>query len=180
MGMKELAARAGMSENAFANIHGAIGRNGIDTYSLDLIAEWVVLLSGIPCSVYMSGGNVATVAMGELYWTYEDGSVGPHVDDFDYPRGAVNLCTPVLAGPGHFDGPGWSIGRSYPEEFSIGYDNQDPLIGDDGDCVDGFGLDPVDEKAVAERMIRFYRDHPRVRAGELPNPEPPNPEGASA
>lgn len=142
---------------------------GAPVYNLELIVAHVrELLPGVRCYVEQTGGGIATIYLGESY------CIGDSGDPTLWPCALGNYCVehdmlvPVMAGPGHFEGPGFSEGRSYVEEFSLGYDAFDPLWAEGiPPCVDGFALDPIDERAVARRLVEFYRAHPRVSDGSI-------------
>lgn len=154
------------------NIHGAIGRGGVDIYSMDLIAEWVRCehLPDVRCYVEQTGGGCATVYLGGPYYAESDWNVALDQVRFDaLPRAEqarYDQIVPVMAGPGWFAGPGWTDGRADPGDFAIGYDVNDPEVADHPG-VDGFGLDPVDEYVIARLMAELYREHPRVKRGEI-------------
>jgi hypothetical protein len=138
-------------------------------YDLEEIVEHIrTELPGVRCYVEQTGGGVATIYLGWTYCVDREGRVvnwptplADYCDDRDH-----DVFIPVMAGPGYFDGPNWTQGRCLLEELSVGYDVNDPVVAEDPG-VDHFELDPVDERGVAQLMVRLFREHPRVVAGEL-------------
>jgi len=82
--------------------------DGFPPFDLDRICAELAAL-GVPATVEQTGGGTATLYAGEPVYD-------PDEERYEYP---------VSAGPGHFVGPGWSVARSYREEFSFGPNDQD-------------------------------------------------------
>jgi hypothetical protein len=157
--------------NVVAAVVEVVGAVFID---LEKVVEFVKAeLPDVECLVQQTGGGVATIYLGSTYVLDVDGEVLP---EDRYDDLLATWCVPVMGGPGHFQGPHWTEGRSYAGEFSIGYEVNDPLTKDDRG-VDGWDLDLAygpdahspysGERVVARRMIQLYRQHPRVKAGEV-------------
>lgn len=156
-------------------------------------------LPGVTCYVEQTGGGCATIYLGDSYTVgpldkiygvlekifgvehanavrnWQRGG-GPAVALFprEHPYGE---CRVVMAGPGWFAAPAWQQGRASPEEFTIGYDCNDPdpdVAADpfselrwDLDLVYGHEVQYSGERVIARRMVQAYREHPRVKRGEV-------------
>lgn len=83
---------------------------------------------GITAYVEQTGGGCATIYAGESY-------VDSHGDE----------RYPVLAGPGWFEGPNWTIARGDTDDFSVGLD-------DDGETPSDITDTEATEEVVAQTI----------------------------
>lgn len=107
--------------------------------NLDTIAAAVRAL-GVPCFVEQTGGGCATVYAGDTY-TDEHG-------DARYLAGA---------GPGWFEGPGWTNARADlvdGSDFYVGLD-------DDGEDEQGVWVQPGTTEAEIAALIVAQSERPR-------------------
>lgn len=105
-----------------------------DVIDMDAVVTELTEL-GIPAVVEQTGGNTATVYAGE---PYNDGEGERY---------------PVAAGPGHFEGPGWTQGRAYREEFSLG-------VNDDGLTDSHYPPAGATEADIARMIAHVLRGDP--------------------
>lgn len=151
----------------------AVNAEPDDLINMELVCTHIRLaLPGVRCYVEQTGGGCATIYLGPSYDVLDNGAVW--VYDDASPLGELRV---VLAGPGWFVGPNWTEGRGDAGDFSVGYDVNDPDPAIAGFCVDGWDLDTAfgpdqrvpysGERVMATRMVRAYREHPRVLAGEV-------------
>lgn len=130
-------------------------RDEPDVIDLDAVVAELALL-GIPAIVEQTGGGTATVYAGE-----------PHDDGGD---GAERY--PVAAGPGHFTGPGWTRGRAYREEFSVG-------VNDDGLTDSHYPPAGATAADIARMIGHVLRGDPPVTAAHgIPTVPPYGPVAA--
>jgi hypothetical protein len=129
---------------------------------LEKVAEFVTAeLPDVRCYVEQTGGGVATIYLGPEYCVDKEGRVVCWPTQYaQYCDSGHDVYIPVMGGPGHFQGPHWTEGRSYPEEFVGNWDLD--LVYGPNDVAPYSG-----ERVIARRMIQLYRDHPRVKAGEV-------------
>lgn len=143
---------------------------------LELVAEFVsAKLLGVRCYVEQTGGGCATVYLGNTYTPRASDPLANHEVYAEQLKPGVLLfpeqypfgdCVPVMAGPGWFNGPGWTDGRGHRDDFSVGYDCNDPEVEDDPGESNWEIEGPV-EMHIAEVMVQRYREHPRVKRGEI-------------
>lgn len=77
-------------------------------YDLDLIVAELGRLD-VPAFLEQTGGGTATLYAGE--------------STYDFGERCHRMS--AVAGPGHFDGPGWTRGKAWREEFSLGRNDED-------------------------------------------------------
>ena len=102
--------------------------------NMDAIVEALHRMS-VPAYVEQTGGGCATIYAGPK----GPSLVTPGEDDY-----------PVAAGPGHFEGPGWSNARGYADDF---------VVGPNDDGVDDVTMITVTDPeaiamVIAEQVIR--------------------------
>jgi hypothetical protein len=101
-----------------------------DEIRADIAGDDVVALvtaAGYPCVVEQTGGGTATIYAGAMFM----------LDDVQR--------YPVIAGPGEFEGPAWTLSSFSLWEFAIGPD-------DDGET------EPLDAYSVGARTVRDVAD----------------------
>ncbi len=111
--------------------------NGRDpgTVNMDAVVDELGKL-GVPAYVEQTGGGCATIYAGKLNpWT-------DHHGDRRYA---------AAAGPGSFEGPGWSRGRGHADEFVVGPD-------DDGDSTPENVPADANPAQIAGMIARVVRD----------------------
>lgn len=85
---------------------------------LDAIVAAIVKV-GIPAYVEMTGGGVATIYAGEAHDHTETIRFGPAAGEtITYKRWQA------LAGPGWFEGPGYTVARASRTDFYVGPDDE--------------------------------------------------------
>lgn len=118
--------------------------NADSTFSLDVLVQ-VLIAAGLDGVVEQTGGGTATIYIGPTF-TDEHG-------DTRYT---------LMAGPGWFDGPGWTLPAAHLGEFTFGPD-------DDG-STDPYSVDgPITYRDLAARIIEA---HTRHRPDPVPTPAP--------
>jgi hypothetical protein len=116
------------------------------TLDLDRIVE-AVTAAGFAAYVEQTGGGCATV-FASREWV--------NVDDDRLPALDSDGHFDVAAGPGHFDGPGWTNPRASAEDFVVGSDANP----DDFDVLDPEG----DEAAAVALIVKRLEAAPTSRA----------------
>lgn len=99
------------------------------TVNFDEVVE-LVRAQGIAAYVEQTGGGCATILAGTLS---EDGR-------------AV-----AAAGPGWFEGPGWTLGRGDTDELFVGRD-------DSGESESAMADASWDERCVADELVKVVRE----------------------
>jgi hypothetical protein len=117
---------------------------------LDAVVD-ILHKNDVEAYVEQTGGGTATIYAGkqadheEPRYVWRDG-VREQVGTETWAR------FPVIAGPGWFEGPGWSKGRADTGDFTIGPD-------DDGESDDIFTASDADNEAtVAAEILRRHRE----------------------
>jgi hypothetical protein len=131
---------------ALAWLTSTPGHEHDDEINLETVATLIRhQLPAVKCYVEQTGGDTATIYLGEPY------TFGAHGDQ----------AVPVLAGPGWFAGEGWTNGRTTVLDFTVGYD-QDQV----GHVEAAISYEAVaaDERVqrIADDMVRLYEAHPRI------------------
>ncbi len=99
----------------------------------------------VHASVEQSGGGTATI--------YAGTPVHDPVEMFDR--------YPVQAGPGHFEGPGWTKGRAWAEEFSLG-------LADEGETESHYPPEGATPADIARMILHVLAGRPPVVDGAVP------------
>lgn len=105
---------------------------------------------GVVAYVEQTGGGTATIYAGEQFQQREE--TWRWVDGVRVSNGSETVPRyPVIAGPGWFEGPGWTHPQADAGDFAIGPD-------DDGESDPVFTTATWTEADVAEEIFRQFKE----------------------
>lgn len=116
------------------------------TLSMDLVVD-AIESCGIPAYVEQTGGGCATIFAGWRSCRLTD-------HDEQWTELCDSCRWTVGAGPGWFEGPGWTLGRAYWSDFYIGRD--DDALTDDFTTPDE--LRAHDETQIGARIVAMVME----------------------
>lgn len=118
-----------------------------ETVNMDRIVE-IIKAEGFYAYVEQTGGGCATIYSSDRSSEQYPGAPAPYLINPLDGEGRY----PVIAGPGWFEGPGWTNARGALGDFYVGPD-------DDGERTPWEAGEGETEETIAERMIFLLSSH---------------------